>query len=108
MSGLVEKVLDNEMGDEALPPPPFSYVYGPAFTYLYIISHHMRLRVISKKIQVSMQPSDKSVRFTSFYLKQKAAVICKEQITNSKYQNMYKCIQNDGYMYDVTCTDNYM
>ena len=37
-------------------------------------------------------PSDKSVRFTSFYLKQKAAVICKEQITNSKYQNMYKCI----------------
>ena len=28
------------MGDEAVPHPhPFSFVYGPAFTYLCIISH---------------------------------------------------------------------
>ena len=27
------------MGDEVLPPPFFSFVYGPVFTYLCIISH---------------------------------------------------------------------
>ena len=28
------------MGDQVLyPPPPFSFVYGPGFTYLFIISH---------------------------------------------------------------------
>ena len=32
MSGLVQKVLDTEMGDEVL-YPPFSFVYDPAFTY---------------------------------------------------------------------------
>ena len=50
MSGLVQKVLDTEMGDEVL-YPPFSFVYDPAFTYC--ASSHitvMCLRVISKKI----------------------------------------------------------
>ena len=28
------------MGDKLLYPPPFSFVCGPAFTYLCIISHH--------------------------------------------------------------------
>ena len=50
----------------------------------------------------------KCVRFTLFILHQKAAVICKEQIKNSKYQNMHKCKSNDEHVHDVTCTDNYM
>ena len=38
LSDLVEKVLDKEMGD-AVFIPPFSFVYGPAFICLCIISH---------------------------------------------------------------------
>ena len=48
------------------------------------------------------------VYLKSFIYDQKAAVICKEQITNSKQQSMYRCISNNGYMYDVTYRDRYM
>ena len=34
------KNIGYEMGDEVLSPPPLSFVYGPAFTYLCIISLH--------------------------------------------------------------------
>ena len=44
LSGFVQKILDNEMKWETRcntpPPSPFSFVYGLAFTYLGIISHH--------------------------------------------------------------------
>ena len=41
------KILDNEMGDEVL--SPFSFVYGPAFIYLCIISHHCNACESNKK-----------------------------------------------------------
>ena len=56
LSGLIYKVLDNEMGDEVL-TPPFSFVFGPAFTYLYIISHYCNASESNFKVNLGIQDS---------------------------------------------------
>ena len=43
------------MGDEVLPPPLFSFIYGPAFTYLCIISHHCDASESNFKENLGMQ-----------------------------------------------------